>query len=123
MRIREMGAGRKEKEKQQVTEEKDPGEDRWRPGEGNGIDLYRGSKSGLQPGISVPGQLPKPVAAPARGSQRRPGRHTPVTGARRPIGSRGEPQPGAPANQRRAGSAANGRCSGRPGPRNPGRGC
>lgn len=46
-RIREMGAGRKEKEKQRVTEEEDPGEDRWR--------LYRGRKSELRPGMSVPG--------------------------------------------------------------------
>lgn len=109
------------KGKQQVTEEKDPGEDRWRPGEGNGIDVYRGSQSGLPPGMSVPRQLPQGAAAPAPGSLRGPGRHTPVTGARRPMGSRGEPQPRAPANQRRAGSAANGRCPGRPGPRNPGK--
>lgn len=111
-RIREMGAGRKEKEKQQVTEEEDPGEDRWR--------LYRGRKSALRPRMSVPRQLRSEARGGfTRSSPRRPDRHTPATGVRRPIGSRGEPGPAAPANQRRAGSAANGRCSRRPGPRNP----
>lgn len=79
--IREVGAGRKEKGKQQVTEEDDPGEDRRR--------LYRGRKSELRPRSSVPRQLPSEPAAASSAprSLRRPDRHTPATRERRPMGS------------------------------------
>lgn len=52
-----------------------------------------------------------------RGRQPRPGRHARVPGTQRQWGTPPEPQQGAPANQRGAGSAANGRRSPGPGPR------
>lgn len=48
--IREVGAGRKEKGKQQVTEEDDPGEDRRR--------LYREGSRNSGPGAASPGSCP-----------------------------------------------------------------
>lgn len=51
-----METGSKEKENQQVTEGKDPGEDPV-ASSGQQRDLDRGTKSKLWPGMNVPRQL------------------------------------------------------------------